>query len=164
MAASDQGTILIRRPQDWVGGSLRSFMVRIDGRRAGTVPPRSVGEFAVPPGEHTVVVTMDWVRSVPRQVSVGPGSRVELAIRARPEKASWWKLTWPIVVVVLIGQGLTDIALKALDWPDPGFLARTGVFLLFYFSLFGLFILLTSAYWPDHWALWTLEEIAGQSP
>jgi hypothetical protein len=57
MNTTSQAVIEIRRPMDWV---VRSFIVQIDGRRVGKVKRRRTGEFTVEPGEHTVVVSLDW--------------------------------------------------------------------------------------------------------
>lgn len=79
-ATTGQATLTIHRPSDWAGGSWRSFVVRIDGKRVGKIAPGGTGEFSVPVGPHTVEVSMDWARSVPLHLTVEPGARLELVI------------------------------------------------------------------------------------
>jgi hypothetical protein len=79
-STTGSAVIVVRRPAIYFFGGSRSFIVWLDGRRAGEVRPRAAAEFPVAPGEHTVSVSMDWLRSRPLRVVAGPGSRTELAI------------------------------------------------------------------------------------
>jgi hypothetical protein len=49
MNPTTQAVIAIRTRTDWAG-STRSFVVRIDGRRAGKLKPGMTSEFRVEPG------------------------------------------------------------------------------------------------------------------
>lgn len=160
MDQTSQAIITIRRPDDWVGSSRRSFVVRIDGRRVGKVKPGSVGEFAVEPGTRTVTVSMDWVKSLPRQVTAAPGSRTELVIRGRPEKVGWRRMFVPIIVAVLAAQLVTGLLLEPLGLAGAGWWTRTGIFLAVYFAAVAAFVLAASFFAPDYWAMWTLEPVA----
>ena len=87
MNVSGQAVIVVQRPANYFFGGSRSFIVWIDGRRAGKVRRGVAGEFAVEPGEHVISVSMDWFRSRPLQVAAGPGSRTELMIGTRTGNA-----------------------------------------------------------------------------
>ena len=153
--ATDQAMIVIRRPGDWAGRSLRSFIVRIDGRRAGKIKRGLSGEFAVEPGEHTVAVSMDWIRSRPFQLVVEPGSRTELAIVARSSGA--WKMFLPIVLAVFIAQVLVEALRTTWGIADDSWWVRLALFFAAYFVLIAGYILAAPLLVKDYWTLWTLE-------
>jgi hypothetical protein len=163
-----QAVITIRRPDDWVGRSLRSFIVRIDGHRAGRVKPVPAllgpAEFSVEAGEHTVAVSMDWVRSLPCRVTVQPGSRTELMIRARPTTMAWLKMTWPIVAAILIVGAIRELLLANTGLPDAPWWVRGGVPLALYVVVFTGIILAIPMVSGDYWAMWTLEPVGTISP
>jgi hypothetical protein len=162
MNPSNQAVIAIRRPANWVGASLRSFVVRIDGRRAGRIKRGTTGEFTVEPGEHTVEVSMDWFRSRPFRVVVEPGSRTDLAIGSRSGGAL--KSFLPMVLAALAAPVLVE-GLRAVVSPvDDNRLLRSALFLVAFGVLYGGYVLLTSWFASDYWALFVLEPAGTGSP
>jgi hypothetical protein len=160
MNLRDQTVIAIRRPDD---GIRRSFIVWIDGRRVGKIKTGITGDFTVEPGTHTVTVSMDWVRSRPSEVFVEPGSRTELVIRGRSDKLAWWKNLLPLVGAVLIAQLLTGVLLEVMANPNANWWVRTGFFLIVYFVVYAGYVLVTSVFSQDYWAMWTLERVGATS-
>lgn len=161
-SASARAVIVIRRPRHFFGGA-RSFIVWIDGQLVGKVRPHAFAEFPVQPGERTVVVSLDWMRSRPARVAAGPGSRTELAI------GGWsgviLKVFVPIVVAAvaapIIMEGLRAGGAVDANWWG----VRWLVFLAIYLAIFGGYALVAPVLVPDYWAVWTLEPVsAGPSP
>lgn len=162
MNPRDQAVIAIRRPDVWFGRS-RSFIVWIDGRRAGKIKTGITGEFTVEPGTHTVTVSMDWVRSLPSQVIVEPGSRTELVIRGRSGKLAWWKNLLPIIGAVSVAQLLAYVLLEVIASPNANWWMRTGFYIVVLFVVYAGFVLVTSVFSRDYWAMWTLERVDATS-
>lgn len=160
MNSTSQSVIAIRRPDDWLGRCKYSFTVRIDGREAGQVKPglalRGPTEFTVAPGEHTVIVSIDWFRSRPCQLAVAPGSRTELVLRGRSGKFAWWKNaprwerflgpTWFAVLSISLFTDKLTATVLLLSLLVP-LLACIG------------FVLVTSMFVTDYWVMWTLEPV-----
>ncbi len=162
MNPRDQTVIVIRRPDVWAGPG-RSFIVWIDGRRAGKIKTGKSGEFTVEPGTHIVTVSMDWVRSRSSQVVVEPGSRTELVIRGRSDKPVWWMNLLPIIGSVVIAQLTTGVLLQVIANPNANWWVRTVFFLIVYFVVYAGFVLVTSVFSRDYWAMWTLERVGATS-
>jgi hypothetical protein len=156
MPSAEPAVIRISRPE-WLWGNRRSFVVRIDGRRVGKIRPGMGEEFPVEPGRHSVVVSMDWVRSLPNEVDVQPGTRTELAIRSRPEKKSWWRMVLPIVIVMFLAESVTGLVVKNSGMADPGWLGQFGMFFGIYIALLAIYIHGVPLISPDYWAFWKLE-------
>ena len=55
-------TIKIKRTSEWVGMA-RNYKVFIDGQFVGKIANGATKEFPIPPGQHTVVVKIDWCSS-----------------------------------------------------------------------------------------------------
>lgn len=75
--ATARQTQLTTRPQTSIcierdGGKLwlRPLKIYIDGQKIGEVSPEEVKYFGVTPGEHTVQVRLDWLRSLSSVVNV----------------------------------------------------------------------------------------------
>jgi len=166
MNPTSQAVIAIRRPEDW-WVRRGNFIVRIDGHRAGKVKPEAIGKFTIEPGTHTVAVSMaGWpYRSRSAQVVVEPGSRTELVILGRPDKKAWWKdpVAVSIVFALLIASAIRDIMLDMLGFADANWWVRMGLFGAVYLVLFAGFVLVTSLFAGDYWAMWTLEPVGTSS-
>src|SRR5688572_25489404 len=72
-------------------GIFRGLRVLIDAEQRGIVEYAGRAEFAVEPGVHLVQVAMDWCRSRPFEVVVGPGETIELTGGA-PYRGLLWML------------------------------------------------------------------------
>ena len=161
MDSTGQAVIVFHRPTNYLFGGSRSFTVWIDGLRAGKVN-RAVEEFAVEPGQHTVAVSMDWLRSRPLQVVAGPGSRTELAIGAR--LGMYLKMFLPVLLPALVTplpmEGLLGVpAVAEIHW-----WLRWLVLMVVYVALFGGYVVVTSKFFGDYWAVWTLGPAETSSP
>jgi len=154
MNPTSQAVIAIRRPAHFFAGGSRSFIVWIDGCRAGKVKRGTPAEFSVEPGEHTVAVSMDWLRSRPLQVVAGPGMRSELAIGARSGLAL--KMLLPILLAALIAVLLMEGLRATAAVVDVHWWLRWLLFVAVHVALFGGYVLATSKFIGDYWALWTL--------
>ncbi len=162
MNSTGQAVIVIHRPTNYFFGGSRSFTVWIDGLRAGKVKRGVAGEFAVEPGEHTVAVSMDWLRSRALQVVAGPGSRTELAIGARSGLAV--KLFLPVLLAAVVAPVLMEGLRTTAAVVDDHWLLRWLLFIVVYVALFGGYILVTSKFFGDYWAVWTLGPAGTSSP
>jgi hypothetical protein len=148
MDSAGQAVIVFHRPANYSFDGSRSFTVWIDGLWAGKVKCGVVGEFAVEPGEHTVAVSMDWLRSRPLQILAGPGSRTELVIGAR--LGMYLKMFLPVLLAALVAP-LAPPAVADTNW-----WLRWLLFMVVYVALFGGYVLVTSKFFGDYWAVWTL--------
>jgi hypothetical protein len=72
--------IRVRRGPDKAGIGA-AVQVSIDGEVAMALKPGKSGELEVPPGEHVVQASMDWLKSPSRSVTVVKGKDVELLTR-----------------------------------------------------------------------------------
>ena len=158
MDSTGQAVIVFHRPTNYFFGGSRSFTVWIDGLRAGKVK-REVEEFAVEPGHHTVAVSMDWLRSPPLQVVAGPESRTELAIGAR--FGMYLKMFVPVLLAALVAPLAPPAVADAHWWV---FWVRWLLFMVVYVALFGGYVLVTSKFFGDYWAVWTLGPSGTSSP
>jgi hypothetical protein len=77
MSQSDNAAIVVRRPSTW-GLFLRSIIIYIDGKRAGKVRNGQSVLFDVAPGSHAVRIRLDWMKTEPLEVHVGPSETVTL--------------------------------------------------------------------------------------
>ena len=155
MNQTSPAVIVIRRSTNFWMGGLRSFIVRIDGFRAGKVTRGAAAEFPVMPGEHSVAVSMDWFRSRPVRVVVESGSRAELAIGSR--SGGGLKMFVPLILSVLLSQVIIKALPETVAAADSSWLMQTAQFFVAYSVLFGGYILATSWFAGDYWALFTLE-------
>jgi hypothetical protein len=160
MASTGQALIVIHRPKYDLFGGGRSFIVRIDGRRIGRVAPGASGEFPVEPGEHQVAVSMDWFRSQPVKVAVGPGSRTELMIGGR---SLMLKAVLPAVAAALVAPPIMDGLRAILPPVDAYWWLRWLLFIVLYVVLYGGYVLVTSLLWPNFAAVWTLEPVGTEA-
>jgi hypothetical protein len=160
-SASPPAVIVIRRPWHFFGGG-RSFIVWVDGQRVGKVRPHAVAEFPVQPGERTVVVSMDWLRSRPARAVAGPGSRTELAISGR--SGVILKVFAPVVILGIAAPIIMEMLRAAGGAVDTQWGARWLAFLVIYLALFGGYALTAPLLARDYWDVWTLEPIGASSP
>jgi hypothetical protein len=160
MDSAGQAVIVFHRPANYSFDGSRSFTVWIDGLWAGKVKCGVVGEFAVEPGEHTVAVSMDWLRSRPLQILAGPGSKTELVIGAR-SAAMVFKLFLPVLLAALVAP-LAPPAVGDTHWWV--FWVRWLLFMVVFVALFGGYVLVTSRFFGDYWAVWTLGPSGTSSP
>jgi hypothetical protein len=154
MNPTNQAVIVIQKPSNWFLGGARSFIVSIDGRRAGKVARGMSGGFTVEPGEHALAISMDWFRSRPFQVVVEPGSRTELAIGVRT--GAVLKMFVPMFVAALAAPLLIEGLRATTAIVDLNWWLRSVLFLIAYVVLFGGFVLVTSKLAGDYWELFTL--------
>jgi hypothetical protein len=160
-SASAPAVIVIRRPRHFFGGA-RSFIVWIDGQRVGKVRPQAVAEFPVQPGERTVVVSMEWMRSRPARVVAGPGSRTELAIGGR--SGFILKTFVPIIIAGIAVLIILEVLRAAGGAVDTHWWARWLAVVGIYLALFGGYALIAPMLARDYWELWTLEPVGASSP
>lgn len=156
--ATARAVIVVRRPEAYFFGGARSFLVWIDGRHVGKVKPRSAAEFAVESGEHTVAVSMDWLRSKPFQVSAAAGSRTELMIGVRSGVVL--KMFLPIVVAAVAAALIMTGLREAGGVNDIHWWVRWLLFIAIYVAVFAAYALLAPVLVRGFWALWTLEPVA----
>ena len=158
MDSTGQAVIVIHRPANHFVGGGRSFVAWIDGCGAGKVRRGFIrggaAEFPVDPGEHTVSVSIDHLRSPVLQVVSAPGSRTELAIGAR--SGTTLKQFLPPVLAVLLALASTAIV--------DGFWPTLLVFSAVYVALLGGYHLLTRKFLAEYCAVWTLEPAGTSSP
>lgn len=60
---------------------LRSYVLYIDGKKAGQIRDGEIKEFEIAPGTHTVVARIDWARSNELEVEIGEEEIKELQVR-----------------------------------------------------------------------------------
>ena len=77
------GMISIDRPWAYFW-SARKFSILIDGRKFGSVSNKSVADFFVEPGTHTVSVEVDFSKTEPLQIEVAANQKCILTCRATP--------------------------------------------------------------------------------
>lgn len=156
MSQTDPTVIVISRPETLFFGRLRSFVVRIDGRKVGYVTRPGPGEFPVEPGEHTVAVSMDWVRSRPLQVVVEPGSKTDLMIGSR---SSWvLKFILPMILVAAVTPVFLSVWRPAPANGGDNVLLLIVVQPVIYSMFFAVYLFLTLVFGGDYWALFALNE------
>jgi hypothetical protein len=143
VSQESQAVVVIRRPNSFLLGGSRHFVVSIDGQSAGRVKPRQVAEFPVSAGEHSLVVSIDWIDSRPLRITASPGTRTELMIGQR----SGW------VLKILLPMVLILIEITVMD--------TFGVRLqpLWLFGSIGAYIVATKFLIKDYWALYTLTPV-----
>ncbi len=158
MNQPDQAVIVISRPAFSLLAGARNFIVWIDGQKVGRVKQRSLAEFTVEPGEHTVAVAINWVWSLPLPVVVEAGARLELMIGTRP---SWplrlwlpmilgWLATWEIVEWLRPTMPVIDSS--PMGWPVALFVVNAIIVMGYLLA-----VLLCC---PDYWALFRLTPVA----
>ena len=94
--------VSIARTSQWAN-RLRSVKVIIDGEVVGSVGDGETRDFTVSPGEHQVAAKLDWYRSRPVTVMVGPGEKAKLVCGCYAEG---WKLLIAIPLSVIPGMWL----------------------------------------------------------
>lgn len=161
MDSTSSTTIVISRPETVWMGSARSFVVSIDGRKAGSVKRGAPSQFAVSPGTHEVAVSIDWVRSRAVQVVAETGSKTELAIGFG--SGMWFKLFLPILICVVVAQLAIGELITARPLGEHGWI-RMGIFFAVYATLFVGYIVATSVLVRDYWNLLTLEPAGTVAP
>ncbi len=57
---------------------LRAYKIRIDGKTVGTIRAKETKDISIVPGEHDVVITIDWARSNIVKISAMEGKVVEM--------------------------------------------------------------------------------------
>ena len=160
-SASAPAVVAIRRPRHWSDGG-GSFIVRIDGQRVGKVKAQTVAEFPVHPGEHTVVLSMQWRRSRPARVMVVPGSRTELAVG---RQLGFIRKVFVPVIIAGIATWIIMQVLRAAGWVgDTDWWAPWLWILASLFALFGGYALIAAMLVRDYWEMWTLEPVGASSP
>jgi hypothetical protein len=156
MSQTPKAVITIRRPANSFVGSSRALIVWIDGRRAGKVRLGVPVEFTVEPGEHTLAVSMDWVRSRPFPIAVGQGSRTELAVGSQSGWAWALKQFLPMTLIFFATIAIIEGLRATTPFIDENRLVRFPVMLAVFAALFGGYLLVTLWFGGDYWALYTL--------
>ena len=59
---------------------IRKYKILVDGKQVGTIGAATVAEFHVPAGRLSVTARIDWGRSRPLVVDVGPGQTAEIEV------------------------------------------------------------------------------------
>ena len=154
-------SIVIGRSANMRFGCARSFLVWIDGQRAGRNQRGVRSQFDVLLGEHEVAISMDWVRSRPLQVVAEPGSRTELMIGFPSRMRS--KFLRPIVIISVVAQLIIN-GLLATRLLDENWWMRMGISIAVYGAIFVGYVLVTSWFVRDYWNLFTLEPAEPTSP
>lgn len=154
MNPTNQAVIAIQRRIGFFLGGARSFIVWIDGCRAGKVKRGTLAEFSVEPGEHTVAVSIDWLWSRPLQVVAGPGSRSELAIGVLSGFAL--KIFLPVLLAALVAPLFMEGLRVTAAVVDVHWWLRWLLFIAAYVVLFGGYVLTISKFSRDYWAPWTI--------
>lgn len=70
--------IVVQRIESRWQDRMRDYRIVVNDREAVRVGNGSSAVFAVEPGRHTVHLALDWCRSRPLEVDVGPGQTVRL--------------------------------------------------------------------------------------
>jgi hypothetical protein len=65
----------LRREAQWLS-MLRRFNVMLDGQRIDRIGRGAKRTYEIAPGEHELVVSIDWVSSTPVKFRVAAGQRV----------------------------------------------------------------------------------------
>ena len=90
---------------------LRTYQLRIDGRKVGTIARDDAFEVRVLAGDHVIEARIDWARSKPLAIRAAPGETVEIEVRNR-----WgaWAALWGITFGKNSYLALTEIG-RELD-------------------------------------------------
>jgi hypothetical protein len=67
-------TLILTRPRQYVD-MLRRYTIIVDGHRRATIRRGQTISLDLPPGRHQVVAKIDWCRSNPVEIEVGPEGR-----------------------------------------------------------------------------------------
>ena len=144
--------ITFLKSQKFVGS--RSFIVWINGHKAGKVKRVETTEFAVAPGVHSVAVYIDWLRSPPLQVAVGPDSRTELAIGVKSGPVL--KLLLPNILAGVAAAFVLEILRAASLIVHAQLWLRSLLLFAVFVLLAGGYALVTSKFFGEYWAVLTL--------
>lgn len=72
--------------------TIRSYIVSIDGDRAGTVRDDNSNSFPVAPGQHTVRLRLLWITSPAVTIDVAPGMTARLTCGPNGGILQAWRL------------------------------------------------------------------------
>ena len=164
MSANAEAVIVIYRPMDWFAHRWK-LKVWIDGRQRGWLRPWENGEFRVPPGKHTVELSINWIRSRPLEVVAV--QHQETTVRTHGQPGSFKKLAFMCFFPSLmfpISRGIKwlfgwDVLPDSVSWWV--FLALSLIVTL---ALFGIYMFASFKLLKDHWVWWTLERDDGSQP
>ncbi|WP_157607244.1 hypothetical protein [Sanguibacter suarezii] len=81
MSGPASATLVVQRPYVPWRDRLRSYVVVVDGKRAGKVRGGAELVIAVAPGSHRVAARIDWTGSGPLDVVVPAGGVAVLRVR-----------------------------------------------------------------------------------
>ena len=154
MDSTGHALVVIERPTLYFFGGARRLSVWIDGSRTGKVRCGALAEFAVGPGEHTVSVSLAWLRSQPLRVVAGSGSRTCMTVGVR-----WLDVALRMFLPLLIACYVAYLLVRVL-WSMAIVLDQTWWLLLFVTvvaAAYGSYVLVTWKFICDYWVLWTLE-------
>jgi len=73
--------MIIEREYGYMG-MMRGIVIQVDGKRCAKVRLNTRVEFQIAPGVHSVQARMDWVKSMPIQVTVKDGDVIGFTCRA----------------------------------------------------------------------------------
>jgi hypothetical protein len=110
LAEAENGRIEISRPSMYVN-KFRSYAVYLDGIQVGHIRDGEAITLIVSPGEYSVWVKIDWLKSNHIEVEIWPNQAVELLVVGNQSKgAKKWGLFAVFGLMISIGAGLGGIA------------------------------------------------------
>jgi hypothetical protein len=88
---ADASIRLHREPRDWTE-RFRSYRILLDGARVGSIKRGQTVLLKTEAGQHTLQVAIDWGRSQPVEVSLGPGEELRMRCwsNAKPMTGLYW--------------------------------------------------------------------------
>ncbi|MBM7808868.1 hypothetical protein JOD57_004705 [Geodermatophilus bullaregiensis] len=94
--------IVVRRPGGGYRDRWRSYVIEVDGVRAGTVARGEQVELPVAPGRHSVRAVIDWSGSPLVQVEVAAGATAHLTVQPAGSATSaltqlWGRDSWLVL-------------------------------------------------------------------
>ena len=158
MSEMGHGMIAIRGPTDWWFALRWSFIVRVDGRRAGKLKPGVTAECKVGPGSHVVDVSNSWIiRSRPLQVAVKPAGKFVLKMRSLPNNRGLLKFVSGIFLGGSIPRLFTDPLLTLMGLSDSSVWTSTGLALILSLLILAGYVLVTSILFDSYWVWFALD-------
>jgi hypothetical protein len=88
----ERARIHVHRDSDGSAERFRSYRILLDGVRVGSVKRGRTAALETEAGRHSLQVAIDWGRSLPVALDLGPGDEVDVQCwtNAKPLTALYW--------------------------------------------------------------------------
>ena len=126
-------TIQLKRKKEFQS-SVRDYQVFIDNNKIGTIRNNETKNFTISPGNHNMVIKIDWCSSPIFTFDIADGETINLQVEGEMHKGWLFKILCFIVLVEVIYVGVSDSEFTRILFVPVSFIP-IFLHMIYYFTL-----------------------------